>query len=186
MICSAGWGWNGAARTEAGRVGGDGGEDESAEGSLEGAGGGGAGAESLERGKEVEGVGRNVGVWEEGGRVLRRLRGWKGLVADVRMLTMYLAFVSPATPQRLSSSSLCSGPAFSPVATTAWRRLPPPSRMVLLLAGLGPGSRPPLPPVSELLLRVSSGGLPVTGREGLLHIQGYSSWDPTGNLNLGL
>ena len=44
MICKAGRGWNGAARTEAGRVGGDGGEDESAEGSLEGAGGGGAGA----------------------------------------------------------------------------------------------------------------------------------------------
>ena len=58
----------------------------------------GLGPESLERGKEVEGVGRNVGVWEEGSGVLGGLRGWKGLVADVQMLTMYLAFVSPAAP----------------------------------------------------------------------------------------
>ena len=69
--------------------------------------------EMLGRGKEVEGVGRNMEVWEEGSKVLGRLRGGKRLVADVRMLTMYLAIVSPAAPQRLLASSLCSGPAFS-------------------------------------------------------------------------
>ncbi|CAI9170341.1 unnamed protein product [Rangifer tarandus platyrhynchus] len=91
-----------------------------------------------------------------------------------------------SSSETLSQQPLLRPSLLSPVATTAWRRLPPPSRMVLLLAGLGPGSRPPLPPASELLLRVSPGGLPVTGREGLLHIQSYSSWDPTGHLNLRL
>lgn len=74
----------------------------------------------------------------------------------------------------------------SPAAATAWRRLPPPSRMVLLLAGLGPGSRPPLPPASELLLRVYPGGLLVAGREELFHRPGYRCRSASDALNLGL
>lgn len=58
--------------------------------------------------------------------------------------------------------------------------------MVLLFAGLGPGSRPPLLLGSELLLLGSLGGLPVVGCEELLHTQGFSYRDLTNTLNLSL
>lgn len=134
------------------------------------------------------GVSSDMGVWKDESGVLGRLRVWKGLAAQVcpdasHVLGLCFPCSSPETviPQPLFGPSL-----LSPAATTAWRRLPPPSRMVLLLAGLGPGSKPPLPPASERLLRVSPGGLPVTGREELFHRQGYSSRNPSDDLNLGL
>lgn len=99
--------------------------------------------------------------------------GLEAPVADVLMLSVPLAFVSLAAPWTVSSAA-CSGP--------AWRHLPPSSRMVRLLAGLGPGSRPPLLPASELP-RVPPGGLPAAGREELWHRQGCSSRTPTENLN---
>lgn len=58
--------------------------------------------------------------------------------------------------------------------------------MVLLFAGLGPGSRPPLLPDLELLLLGSLGGLPVLGCEELLQRQGFSYRDLTNSLNLSL
>lgn len=58
--------------------------------------------------------------------------------------------------------------------------------MVLLFTGVGPGSRPPLLPVLELLLLGSLGGLPVVGCEELLHRRGFSYRDLISSLNLSL
>jgi hypothetical protein len=58
--------------------------------------------------------------------------------------------------------------------------------MVLPFAGLGPGSRPPLPTVLELLLWVPLGGVPVLEREELLPRQGFGFRNLTNNLNLSL
>lgn len=112
--------------------------------------------------------------------------GLQALVGDVLRLNMSLAFVPLAAPQRLSSAACARPSLLSPAVTPVWRHLPPPSRMVRLLAGLGPGSRPPLPPASEQQLGVPPGGLPVAGREELLHRRGCNSRNPADDLNLGL
>ena len=52
----------------------------------------GLGPEILGRGKGVEGVGRNMEVWEEGSKVLGGLRGGKRLVTDFRMLCTWPLF----------------------------------------------------------------------------------------------
>lgn len=82
--------------------------------------------------------------------------------------------------------TLCLDLAFSPSATTAWRRLPPPSRMVLLFPGVGPGSRPPLLLELELLLLGSLGGLPVVRCEELLHRRGFIYKDLLSSSKLSL
>lgn len=111
------------------------------------------------------------GVWEsESG----------ALVADVLMLSVYiLGLCFPCSSPETYPQPLPRPSRQSPAASSAWRRLPPFSRMVCFLAGLGPGSRPPPLPASEQQL-------PVAGREELLRGQGYSSRNPTDDWNLGL
>ncbi|KAK2508450.1 hypothetical protein MC885_009619 [Smutsia gigantea] len=117
-------------------------------------------------------------------RFLRLRRGW--LVRRPREGEVLCSAERGAreAPRRLAAPSRCSGPA-SPVAAAAWRRLPPPSRMVLLLAGLGPGSSPPASPVLELSLVACLGRLPAAGREERRR-RGCSSRNPTDSLTPSL
>lgn len=103
--------------------------------------------------------------------------GWTGSSRGRRERLFSVAELrAREAPWKLSSAA-CSDP--------AWRHLPPSSRMVRFFSGLGPGSRPPLLPASELP-RVPPGGLPAAGREKLWHRQGCSCGTPTEDLNRGL
>lgn len=168
---SPGGGWSPGGRRE-GR---------GSRGSAEGAGGPG-------RSRRAEDSGCGGVWWTRGGRErgARRPRGRKGPLARVRPHAARALGLGVRAALRRPSSAASGASPISPAATTAWRRLPPPSRMVLLLAGLGPGSTPPLPPALEPELRVPPAGRPVTGTEDLYRRPGCSSRSPADHVNLGL